>query len=169
MRPPRLASPGLRPSLAPARRHTAGPARDRRETGPASRDAGSGRVGHPPPVGGVGPEVVPPPSVARQVRGCLGDLASIEVVAPSSPRHPRDQALLSHDAVGGLPADTLSRLAACVGPRRDAPVAIGAAETLLGMHLARRWPDLSDVACEGACHDSSPVRDFVGCRCRVPS
>ena len=112
MRPPRLASPGPRPFLTPARRHTAGPARDRRETGPASRDAGSGRVGHPPPVGGVGPEVVPPPSVARQVWGCLGDLASIEVVAPSSPRHPRDQALLSHDAVGGLPADTLSRLAA---------------------------------------------------------
>ena len=89
----------------------------------------------------------------------------MEVVAPSSPRYPRDQALLSYDAVGGLPVNTFSRLAACVGPRRDAPVAIGAAETLLGMHLARRWPDLSDAAC----HDSPLVRDFMGCRYRVPS
>ena len=137
-KPSRLASLGLRPSLAPARRYAAGLARDRRETGPASRDVGPGRVSYPLLVGGVGPEVVLPPPVARQVRGRLGNLASMGVVAPSSPRHSRDQALLSHDAVGGPPADAPFRLATCVGPRRDAPVAIGAAETLLGMHLARR-------------------------------
>ena len=76
----------------PARRHAVEAARDRRETGPASRGAGPGRVGHPLLVGGVGPEVVPPPLVAKQVRGRLGDPAPMGAVAPSSPRHPRDQA-----------------------------------------------------------------------------
>ena len=42
------------------------------------------------------------------------------------------------------------------------------AETLPGMHLVQCWPDLSDVACEDACHGSLSVRDFVGCRYRVP-
>ena len=36
------------------------------------------------------------------------------------------------------------------------------------MHLVQCWPDLSDVACEDACHDSLSVRDFVGCRDGVP-
>ena len=42
------------------------------------------------------------------------------------------------------------------------------AETLPGTRPARCWPDLSDVACEDACYDSLSVRDFVGCRYRVP-
>ena len=43
------------------------------------------------------------------------------------------------------------------------------AETLLRMHLVQCWLNLSDVACEDACYDSLSVRDFVGCRYRVPS
>ena len=42
------------------------------------------------------------------------------------------------------------------------------AETLPGTRLARCRPDLSDVACEDACHGSPSVRDLVGCRYRVP-
>lgn len=42
------------------------------------------------------------------------------------------------------------------------------AETLPQTHLARCRPDLSDVACEDACHSSPSVRDFTGCRYRVP-
>ena len=42
------------------------------------------------------------------------------------------------------------------------------AETLPGMHLVQCWLNLSDAACEDACYDSLSVRDFVGCRYRVP-
>ena len=42
------------------------------------------------------------------------------------------------------------------------------AETLPQTHLARCRPDLTGVACEDACYDSLSVRDFVGCRYRVP-
>ena len=42
------------------------------------------------------------------------------------------------------------------------------AETPPGTRPARCWPDLSDVAYEDACHDSPSVRDFAGCRYRVP-
>ena len=42
------------------------------------------------------------------------------------------------------------------------------AETLPQTHLARCRPDLTGVACEGACHGSPSVRDFVGCRYHVP-
>lgn len=42
------------------------------------------------------------------------------------------------------------------------------AETLPGTRLARCRLNLSDVACEDACHGSLSVRDLVGCRYRVP-
>ena len=42
------------------------------------------------------------------------------------------------------------------------------AETLPGMHLVQCWLNLSDVACEDACHGSLSVRDFVGCWDGVP-
>ena len=42
------------------------------------------------------------------------------------------------------------------------------AETPPGTRPARCRPDLTGVACEDACHDSLSVRDFVGCRYRVP-
>ena len=36
------------------------------------------------------------------------------------------------------------------------------------MHLVQCWLNLSDAACEDACYDSLSVRDFAGCRYRVP-
>lgn len=80
----------------------------------------------------------------------------------------------------GGPSSPARRAPWCPGPRLPAlvePPGTGArrsgkqpwpAETLPGMHLTRCWPDLSDVAYEDACHDSLSVRDFVGCRYRVP-
>ena len=68
----------------------------------------------------------------------------------------------------------------CPGPRLPAlvePPGTGAgrrgrqpwpAETPPGTRPARCRPDLTGVACEDACHDSLSVRDFVGCRYRVP-
>ena len=42
------------------------------------------------------------------------------------------------------------------------------AETPPGTRPARCWLNLSDAACEDACHGSLSARDFVGCRYRVP-
>ena len=80
----------------------------------------------------------------------------------------------------GGPSSPARRAPWCPGPRLPAPVeppGTGAgrrgrqpwpAEAPPGTRPARCWPDLSDVACEDACHGSLSARDLVGCRYRVP-
>ena len=77
----------------------------------------------------------------------------------------------------GGPSSPARRAPWCPGPRLLAlvePPGTGAgrqpwpAETLPGTRLARCRLNLSDVACEDACHGSLSVRDLVGCRYRVP-
>lgn len=110
----------------PAQRHAVEAVHYGRQVDPAGRDAELRDVGDPQLVGVVGAEMVPAPIVAQQVGGSGGYLALVGAVAALLLGGSGDQALVPHDAADGpLPG---------AGHGGDAPVAVGAAAGLEGLH-----------------------------------